>query len=262
MADVHLRMELMKFTPFNKWYECNDMGITVFNWFSWYIGTKLKKYAHLKPKVYAFFQKVFGDNTIESIFTSREQHYIINFVNVKPLNSNYPDVSGQTLLYYLVKHCENSSDIYYNRLYNLLMAKNAKKLTDEEMAQIQSTHVEEEKIPSYLKLHMSEITLKYKCTEKLIVQNIETKCIDFELTKCHECNELIDYTKEISKIIIYAKNNHNDYIMNLIWLAFYQRKLLNTIFDKYYELVNSQHELNQIHKRHTHILNIYTMNLM
>ena len=50
--------------------------------------------------------------------------------------------------------------------------------------------------------------------------------------------------------------------MNLIWLAYYQRKLLNSLFDNYYKLKNSNHKLNKIHKRHTHVLNIYATNLV
>jgi len=48
----------------------------------------------------------------------------------------------------------------------------------------------------------------------------------------------------------------------MIWFAYYQRKLLNQLFDKYYQIVGSKSDLNKIHSRHSHILNIYTDNLI
>ena len=76
------------------------------------------------------------------------------------------------------------------------------------------------------------------------------------------CNNLINYTKEIPKIIDYAKQNGCSNIMDLIWIAYYQRKLLNKIFDNYYKYNNIKSELNMIHKRHTHVLDIYSNHLI
>ena len=51
--------------------------------------------------------------------------------------------------------------------------------------------------------------------------------------------KLIDYTKEIPKIVKYAKDNGYETILSSIWSAYYQRKLVNTIFTKYYEKVSN-----------------------
>jgi len=71
MPDVYNKIDNI-ILPFSKWLEPNEEGYTVFHWFAWFISTKIKKYQHIKPKVYAFFQKVFSDNTIDSIFTEKQ----------------------------------------------------------------------------------------------------------------------------------------------------------------------------------------------
>ncbi len=252
MPDVYNKMDNLIF-PFNKWLESNEDGYSVFHWFAWFISTKIKKYQHIKPKVYAFFQKVFSDNTIESIFTKKQIASIVSLTHTKFQN--------HTILYHLVRYCENPNDIYYKRLYNLLIENGCPELSNSDLLDIQNINTEEDKLPNELKTHVSEITYNYKNIEELIIKNLETKCSDYELTKCIECNSLIDYTKEIPKIITYATEKKYDSIINLIWFAYYQRKLLNKVFDNYYKLTNSCSNLNQIHKRHSHILDIYANSL-
>jgi hypothetical protein len=253
MPDVYNKMDNL-ILPFGKWLELNEEGYSVFHWFSWFISTKIKKYQYIKPKVYAFFQKVFSDNTIDSIFSEKQISSIIKLTNPKKPSHN--------LLYHLVRHCENPNDVYYKRLYKLLLDNGCEELTDEQLIEIKNSNTEEENLPDDLKLHVFEITNKYKCIEDLIIQNVETKYTDYKLTKCVDCNCLIDYIKEIPNIITYAKDNNCDLIINLIWFAYYQRKLLNKIFDNYYKMTKSCSELNQIHKRHSHILEIYSNNLI
>lgn len=253
MPDVYDKMNNI-ILPFNRWLELNDDGLSVFHWFVWYISIKIKKYNYIKPKVYAFFQKVFSDNSVNSIFTAKQIKCIVNITD--PLNPN------NTLLYHLVRYCENPNDIYYKRMYQLLLDKGAKPLTNDQLNEIKQINTEEEFIPDNLKMHVSEITNKYKNIENLIVKKIETKCTDFELGKCIECSSLIDYTKEIPKIIAYAKLKGYDFLLDMIWFAYYQRKLLNKVFDNYYKIINSQSKSNHIHKRHEHVLDIYTNNLI
>ena len=253
MPDVYNKMDNL-IIPFDKWLELNDEGYSVFHWFSWFISTKIKKYQNIRPKVYAFFQKVFSDNTVDSIFSKKQINIIIKLTN--------PKNSSHNILYHLVRHCENPNDAYYKRLYNLLVDNGCNELNNDQLNEIKKINTEEENLPDCLKQHVCEITSKYKNIENLIVRNLETNYDDFKLTKCYECNCLIDYTREIPKIISYAKEKNNNILINLIWFAYYQRKLLNNVFDKYYKLINSQSNLNQIHKRHSHILEIYANNLI
>jgi hypothetical protein len=253
MPDVYNKVTNI-ITPFNKWLELNEDGYSVFHWFAWFISVKIKKYQHIKPKVYAFFQKVFSDNTIESIFTKKEIETIINLTSKK--NPTH------TILYHLVRYCENPNDTYYKRLYKLLIDNGAVPLDDKQIQEIKNTNIEEENLPDDLKIHISDITHKYKYIEDLIISSIEKNCPDYQLSKCAECGALIDFTKELPKIISYAKNNENLLIKNLVQFAYYQRKLLNRVFDNYYKLKNSNSDLNKIHKRHTHVLDIYSENLV
>jgi len=252
MPDVYNKIDNI-ILPFSRWLELNEEGLSVFHWFAWFISTKIKKYQNIKPKVYAFFQKVFSDNTIETLFTKEQIDSIIGLTKL-----NNPK---HTILYHLVRYCENPNDIYYKRLYNLLVDNGCKELSDEQLRDIKNFNTEEEQLPDNLKIHVCDITNTYKNIENLIVQNLETKYTDYELTKCIDCGSLIDYTKEIPKIILYAKEKQCDFITNLLWFAYYQRKLLNKVFDNYYKLTNCHSDLNNIHKRHSHILEIYANNL-
>jgi hypothetical protein len=252
MPEVYERMDKLIIKQ-NKWFEINEDGLTVFHWIAWYISTKIKKYSYIKPRVYAFFQKVFSDNTVRSVFGN-------NMIN-KIINLGTKNKQSHTILYHLVRYCENSNDIFYMRLYNLLIERGSKQLTDDQIKEIKSFNTDEEILPLTLKYKVSSITDKYKLEENKIVKDIETKCQDYKLDKCFECDSLIDYTKEIPKIIKYAENNKCDFLLNSIWAAYYQRKLLNTVFDKYYDTINAQSNLNMIHKRHTHILELYSNNL-
>lgn len=248
MPEVHKKMDELVIKT-DKWFELNDDGLSVFHWFIWYISSKIKKYNHIKSKVYAFFQKVFSDNTIRPIFRMS----IIN----KIINLGTPKNPAHTILYHLVRYCENPNDVFYIRLYDLLLERGAKQLTNDQLSEIKKLNAEEEDIPYQLKDKISHITDKYKYEESKIASNICENYPDCKLDKCAECSILIDYTKEIPKIVKYAKGNNCETILSSIWSAYYQRKLVNTIFTKYYEKVNAQSNLIMIHKRHSHILNIY-----
>jgi hypothetical protein len=245
MPEIYDKMDNLKI-DFDKWLERNNSGLNVFEWFSWYLSIKIKKYCHIKSKVYAFFQKVFSDNTISSIFTQSQIKTIINLKN------------PNTLLYHLVRYCENSNDKYYKRFYNLLIDIGSEPLTEEQLTEIKNLNIEEENIPDNLKPYISKITTTYKNIEKIIIQNIESNYPDYQLDKCIICNELIDYTLEIPKIINYAKNKNEKILLDLIEFAFRQRKSLNKIFNNYYETLNNNSDKNLIHKRHEHILDIYS----
>ena len=153
MPDVHNKIDNM-IIPFEKWLELNENGYSVFHWFAWFICTKIKKYRYLKPRVYAFFQKVFSDNTINSIFTEKEISIIIN------LSTN--ESPNHTLLYHLVRYCENPNDIFYRRLYQLLIDNGATPINNELIYEIKNKNTEEENLPDDLKKHVSNITNKYK----------------------------------------------------------------------------------------------------
>ena len=134
----------------------------------------------------------------------------------------------------------------------------AKSLTNSQLNEIKLIHVsEEENIPTNLKRYISSITDNYKLEENNIINYLENNCNDFQISKCIECKSLIDFTKDIPNIFEYAKTKTHDYLINAIWKAYHQRKLLNTIFDKYYKSLNTPSELNMIHRRHCHILDIY-----
>lgn len=252
MPDIYMKMERLNIKE-NKWFELNNEGLSIFHWLIWYISIKIKKYNYLKSRVYAFFQKVFSDNTVRTIFSS-------NMIN-KILTIGTPYNPDHTILYHLVRYCENPNDKFYIRMYNLLLERGAKQLTDKQLIDIKLLNSEEENIPISLKDNISIITDKYKIEESNIINDIETKYLDYKINKCIECEKIIDYTKEIPNIISYAKLNNCDMLLNSIWSAYYQRKLLNTIFDKYYNKINAKSNLNMIHKRHSHILEIYQKNL-
>lgn len=253
MPNIYSKMEKLNI-PFRKWLELNENGYSVFHWFSWFISVKIKKYYYVKPRVYAFFQKVFGDNTIPSIFSDDQIKVII-----KLTDPNYP---SHTVLYHLVRYCENANDIFYTRLYKILINHGVEPLTDCQINEINNMNKSEEQLPNELKARVSEITNNYKFTEGLIIKNIEEKCNDYTLTKCDDCGTLIDYIKEIPKIITYAKENSLTFLLDLVWSAYYQRKLLNKIFDKYYQVTNRKANLNMIHKRHSYVLEVYANNLV
>lgn len=253
MPEVYEKMDKL-IIKLDKWFELNDEGLSVFHWFIWYISTKIKKYNYVKSRVFAFFQKVFSDNTVRSIFGSS--------ILKKILILGTPSDPNHTLLYHLVRYCENPNDVFYIRVYNLLLERGAKPLTDKQLNEIKKLNSEEEDLPCVLKQKISSITDKYKLDETKIVEDIEKNHSKCKLNKCLECEILIDYTKEIPKIIAYAKENNCDFLLNNIWSAYYQRKLVNTVFDKYYNKVNAQSNLNMIHKRHSHILDVYRKNLI
>ena len=253
MPEVYAKMDKLIIRA-DKWFELNSDGLSVFHWFIWYISTKIKKYNHVKSRVFAFFQKIFSDNTVRSIFGNNMINKILIFGT--PKNPNH------TILYHLVRYCENPNDIFYMRLYNLLLERGCKPLTDNQLKEIKLLNSEEEDLPLMLKHKVSSITDKYKLEESKIVKDIETKYLNCKLNNCIECEKLIDYTKEIPKIIEYAKNNKCEFLLNCIWSAYYQRKLLNTIFNKYYNKVNAKSNLNLIHKRHSHILELYKNSLI
>lgn len=253
MPEVYYKIDNLN-VDFDKWIEKNREGYTVFHWYAWMISIKIKKYYQIKPLVFAFFQKVFGDNTIISIFNQKQIDKIVK------LTTSYDN--EHTVLYHLVRYCENPNDNYYRRLYNILLINGSKEITNEQINKIKKYSVEECNLPDNIKKCICNITTKYKNIEELIIENITNKYSDLKLSKCIMCNNLIDYTKEIPKIIDYAKQNGCSNIMDLIWIAYYQRKLLNKIFDNYYKYNNIKSELNMIHKRHTHVLDIYSNHLI
>ena len=249
MPEVYEKMDNLNL-DLKQWFKLNEDGYTVFHWFAWFISTKIKKYAYVKPKVYAFFQKVFSDNTVESIFSKKTIKKI-----VKLATSDNPN---HTILYHLVRYCENSTDTYYRRLYQLLLDRGSAQLTIKQLEEIKKSNTDEDELPEKIRFKVSEITNNYKNTEDLIVKHIETKCPTYDLGKCIDCGVLIDYTKEISKIIQFAKKYNHDWLINLIHYAYYQRKLLNKIFSQLYTQNHTDCTLNMIHKRHEHVLDIYS----
>lgn len=253
MPNIYCKMDKLNI-PFRKWLELNDDGYSVFHWFAWYISVKIKKYIYIKPRVYAFFQKVFGDNTVTSIFSNDQIKTIIKLTN--------PNFPSHNIMYHLVRYCENANDIFYSRLYKILIDSGIEPLTSCQMNEINKLNNSEEQLPNDLKTRVSEITNSYKLTEELIIKNIEEKCIDYTLKKCADCGSLVDFIKEIPKIITYAKKNSLTYLLDLIQNAYCQRRLLNKIFNKYYKMTNYKAELNMIHKRHSHVLEVYANNLV
>ena len=249
MPDVYDKIDNLNL-DLKQWFKVNEDGYTVFHWFAWFISTKIKKYSYVKPRVYAFFQKVFSDNTVESIFSKKTIKKIVKL--------NTPDDPNHTILYHLVRYCENSTDNYYKRLYQLLLDRGSAQLTAKQLDDIKKSNRDEDELPEKIRSKVSEITNNYKNTEDLIVKHIESKCPTYDLTKCIDCGVLIDYTKEISKIIQFAKKYNHDWLINLIYYAYYQRKLLNKIFAQVYTHNHTDCTLNMIHKRHEHVLNIYS----
>ncbi len=249
MPDVYSQMEKLDYS-FSKWTATNEDGFSVFHWFVWFISVKIKKYNHVKPKVYAFFQKVFSDNTVESIFS---KHQISSIVKLAPKDKPY-----HTILYHMVRYCENPNDNYYKRLYKLLLDRGAVDLNKDQLEQIRAENIQEETLPDDIKMRVSDITSNYKNLEDLIIKHLDMRCPDYEIGKCINCNILIDYTREIPKIVSYAKKNNNQELLNMIYYAFYQRRLLNKVFDNYYSKNNIAASQNLIHKRHTHVIDIYT----
>lgn len=164
-------------------------------------------------------------------------------------------------MYHLIRYCENSANTYYQKLYNLLIVNGSDILSDDDLFEIKMLNSEEEILPENLKNHVSNITAKYKNTENLIVKIFENTSYD-KLSRCIECQSLINYTKDIHKIISYAKSDHNIKLFTLIWFAYNQRKLLNKIFDKYYKINNVDSYFNNIHRRHCHVLKVYANNLI
>ena len=250
--DIYIKIDNLNI-DFEKWLEYNNSGNTIFHSYIWYITTKINKYQQFKPYVYAFFQKIFLNNNVNSIFTKKN---IEKIVNIETKND-----SECTLLYFLVKTCENPNDNYYKKLYNLLIDNGARELTNEQFNKIKLSKLEmntvtEEYIPDGLREYINEITCKYKNMENIIIQTLEKEHNEYKISKCLNCNILLDYTKEISKIMKYINKTNDNKLLHLIWSAYYQRKLLNTLFNKYYERINTT-ALNIIHKRHTHILDIY-----
>lgn len=250
--DIYIKIDNINI-EFDKWLEYNYSGNTVFHSYIWYITTKINKYQQFKPFVYAFFQKIFLNNNVDTIFIENKINKIVN-IGTK-------DDNECTLLYYLVKTCENPNDNYYKKLYDLLINNGARKLTNNQLNKIKLSKLEmntvtEEYIPDSLREYINEITCKYKNIENIIIKTLEEEHDDYKISKCLSCYVLLDYTKEISKIIEYIKIKNNNKLLHLIWSAYYQRKLLNTIFNKYYERINIT-ALNIIHKRHTHILDMY-----
>jgi hypothetical protein len=258
--DVHTKIDNINI-DFDKWLEYNNSGNSIFHSYIWYITTKINKYQQLKPLVYAFFQKIFLNNTVNSIFTKENIEQIVNI--------GTRDDNKCTLLYYLVSTCENPNDNYYKKLYDLLINNGARELTSEQLNKIKISKLEtntvtEEYIPNNLREYINEITSKYKNIENIIIKTLEEEHNEYIISKCLNCNVLLDYTKEISKIMEYINKKNDNKLLHLLWSAYYQRKLLNTIFNKYYEKINnyiSATSLNIIHKRHTHILDMYEESL-
>jgi hypothetical protein len=253
LSDIYTKIDNINI-EFDKWLKYNHSGNTVFHSYIWYITTKINKYQQFKPFVYAFFQKIFSNNNniTNPIFTKNEIKKIVN-IGTKEDNEC-------TLLYYLVKTCENQNDNYYRKLYDLLIDNGARKLTDAQLNKIKLSKLEmntitEEYIPDNLRYYMNDITSRYKNIENIIIKTLEEHN-DYKISKCLNCDVLLDYTKEISKIMKYINKTNNNKLLHLVWSAYYQRKLLNTIFNKYYERCNIT-TLNIIHKRHTHILDMY-----
>lgn len=253
MPDVYHKMEKLNI-PFKKWLELNEDGYSVFHWFSWYISVKIKKYHYIKSRVFAFFQKVFSDNTVTSIFNDKQIKTIIKLADF-----NYPT---HTILYHLVRYCEDTNDTFYLRLQRMLIEHGIEPLTECEINEINNINNSEKQLPNELKMQVSEITNNYKFTEELIIKNIEEKYHDCTIVRCVGCGTLIDYIKEIPKIITYAKENSLTNLLDLIWNAYYQRKSLNKIFNEYYKVANYKSNLNMIHKRHSHVLEVYEKNLV
>jgi len=252
---IYTRLDQLKF-PLTKWLEFNEDGYNVFQWFAWFISTNIKKNSHLKPKVFAFFQKILSDRSVEtkSIFSKNQ---ILSIIQCGTSFDN-----NHSLLYHLVRYCENANDHYYGKLYKLLIDNNTLPLTDEQLIEIKNSITIEENIPADLKVYIDDITNKYKNIEQSIITQIITKYTNYNFDKCAKCNQLVNFINEIPKIINFAKSNNYILLLNMIWLAYYQRKLLNMLFNRYYESVDSRTDLNKIHSRHLHILKVYTSNLM
>ena len=151
--EIHNRMTNINI-PFNKWLELNEDGYNIFQWYAWFISTNIKKNIYLKPKIYAFFQKVFSDIGVRSIFNKKQIRQIINSGTLYD--------SNHTLLYHLIRYCENPNDSYYKKLYKLLIENQAIPLTKEQLTTITNINTVEENIPNDLKIYINDITNKYK----------------------------------------------------------------------------------------------------
>jgi hypothetical protein len=252
MADVHNKMDNLKIN-FDKWLELNDDGYSVFHIFACHIARRVKKYYHIKPRIYAFFQKILTDNTVTSIFDTDQ----INIILKLSAKSKYED-KHHTILCHLVKYCENSNDLYYKRLMKLITSHEIEPVISKRLDEINVFNNYDEYIPFELKNNIAKIIRTYKYIEDLIMENINKKHKDFIHTKCIICGKSIDYIKKLPKIITYAKKNNINSLLDLIWFAYYQRKLSNTLYNKYYLINNYNPDLITVHQRHKHILNLYS----
>lgn len=234
--------------PFEQWLEYNEDGYNVFQWYAWFISTNYKKNINLKPYIYLFFTVIFKK------FNKNQVLQVIN------QGTSFDETHN--LLYHLVHYCENPNDIYYKKLYKLIIANGAQELTEEQIINIKTINTVEELIPENLKIYINDITNKYKYIETLIIEKLNSSYKDYQFEKCCGCCEIISFVKEIPKIIIFAKTNNHYILLNMIWFAYYQRKLVNKLFDKYYQIVDSKKDLNKIHNRHNHILEVYKENLI
>jgi len=252
IREIYNKINMIRIS-YDSWFELNDSGYNIFHWYAWFIATNIKKNAYLKPKVYAFFCKIFINENTKAIFSKEQIRQIINMGTLYDGN--------HTLLYHIVKHCENPNDIYYKKLYKLLLENGATELTNEQLIKIKQNNTEEISLPTTLKLNISNITNKYKLIEQSIIDTILLNK-EYTFNRCFICKEIISYLDEIPTIIKYAKENNNKIIIDMIWEAYSQRKLINKIFDKYYQILNSKMDLNKIHNRHLHIIKLYESNLV
>jgi len=275
MPDVYSKMSSIKLSKnltFEDWLETNEEGYTVFHWFIWFMSSRIKKFYYIRSRVYAFLQKIFGDNTIKSIFNDVQILKIVNItIKGRP---------NHTLLYHLIRYCENSNDVFYKRTYNMLVKAGATLLSEEQIKEIKTFITEEEDFTNniQMKTNISMLTKKYKECEKLIINNIEyinkkniiTNDVTCDIVLCSECGSVIDFTKDIPKIIDFIVKLHDEKkltmivstLQSLIINAYYARKVLNSEFNSYYKLKKQNHpdlniDLNMIHKRHSHVINIY-----
>jgi len=252
MVDVYNSMNVINI-PFNNWIEYDDTGTTIFHYLTWFISTKIKKYHMMKARVYAFFQKVFSDNKICSIFTKEERYIIANLTK----KSN-----NHSLLYDLYNNCENLNDSYYKRLYNLIITNGGRELTETELTEIKKNNIKENILPDKFKLYITDLTTKYKIIETNIITTINNDP-NIKLNKCIECGNIIDYIQEIPKIIDFVIKNNNKILFTKILAAYYNRCLLHKIFEGYYKTFPdySKEDVNNIHKRHLYVINMYNTSL-
>jgi hypothetical protein len=237
---------LLKFKnkPLNYWIKKNDLGLTAFHHFIWYISVKIHKFNYIKQYIYWILLSLFGSHDLIPIL-DKETSLII-------LTIGTSNISNHNFIHYLYKNNENIRDTYFIKIIDII------KRIKGDILEIRD---ENGKTPKdYLKninniLEKSTILLtnKYKLIESNIIDYINL--LDINISKCSVCNKIINFINDINVIIDYALKKNDIYLLNNLIEAFNLRQKLNNLLSNTY--FNSN-----IKERHIKVIDTYKKNIM